>query len=198
MISIGLDVGRENDPAAVAALTTNGQRTDSHRPVWTALEVGNLELGTPYRALAELVCDLASEFGGSGFPAVVTVDATGIGAAVLEQCADYAPDVHVVGVTIVAGYALNHTGPDSYSVGKHRLTDTLQTAMQHRGLVLPDSDGGRMLGEQLRDFVRKPQASGYVKHEAKGSGHDDLVLATELALWTGDTLHDQQAGIAPA
>lgn len=197
MISIGLDVGREHDPAALAVLHTAGQREASHRPAWTALEVGNVELGTSYRALAVTACDLATGFARGGYPTVLTVDATGIGAAVVELCREHSPGLHLVAVTIGAGMALTDAGGGCYTVGKHRLSEVLGVALEGRGLTLPDTDGGRALHRQLGAFVRKPNRSGYQRHEAAGVGHDDLVLALELALWTGDTMHDQQAGLTP-
>lgn len=196
MISIGLDVGQKNDPAAVAVLHTTGPRPESHRPHWEALCVRNLPLGTPYRKLATHLVAVARDFTAAGYAVVATVDATGIGAAVLEYARAEDPRLHIVGVTIGAGRALEHAGPDDYVVGKHRLTEVLQVALEQRGLTVVDADESRHLGAQLRAFTRKPTASGYERHEAD-HGHDDLVLALELAIWTGDLMHDQHAGVAP-
>lgn len=193
MISIGLDVGRENDPAALAVLHTTGTRPGAHRPAWTALDVGNIPLGTPYQDVARRATSLARDFQQAGYPVVVTIDATGIGSAVVELARDQAPGLHIIAVTIGAGRTLTHHGPDQYTVGKHRLTETLQVALEQRGLTLTDTAGARELTEQLRRFARKPRRGGYARHEA-GHGHDDLVLALELAVWTGDALHDQHAG----
>lgn len=196
MISIGLDVGREHDPAALAVLHSGGTRPDSHRPHWHTLSIGNLELGTPYQQLAEIVVQLGGEFTEAGYPVVATIDATGIGAAVVELARTAAPELHIIALTIGAARTLTHNGPDDYTVGKHRLTETLQIALQQRGLTVPASAGARELRSQLDRFVQKPTPSGYRRHEA-ARGHDDLVLALELALWTGDTMYDQHAGVAP-
>lgn len=197
MISIGLDVGRESDPAALAVLHTTRTRADSHRPQWTALSVGNIELGTSYQRLAGLVAGVGRDFVGAGYPVVATVDATGIGAAVVELARDADPELHIVALTIGAGRSLTHAGPDAYTVGKHRLTEVLQVALQQDGLSVADCDGARELRDQIGRFVAVPTATGYQRHEAAAGGHDDLVLAVELALWTGDTMFDQQAGVAP-
>ncbi|MBA8929523.1 hypothetical protein BC739_006741 [Kutzneria viridogrisea] len=197
MISIGMDVGRERDPAALAVLHSAGPRPGSHRPCWDALDVGNLPLGTSYTALAQRAVSLAREFADAGWPVVLTLDATGIGAAVHELAVAAAPELHIVAVTIVAGSTVRHTGPDTYSVGKHRLTEVVQVALQQRGLSLPDTPGVQELRGQLGRFIAKPRPGGYQRHEAAGAGHDDLVLALALALWTGDALHDQHAGVTP-
>lgn len=197
MISIGLDVGKERDPAALAVLQTAGTRPDSHRPRWRVLEIGNLELGTPYHLIATRTVRLAESFVECGYPTVVTIDATGIGGAVSETARGCNPDLHIVDVTIGGGRVLTHNGPDEYTVGKHRLTEVLQVALEQQGLEIPDSDGAHLFRDQLGAFVRKPGRNGYIRHEAAGSGHDDLVLAAELAMWTGDHMFDQHAGVAP-
>jgi hypothetical protein len=195
MITIGLDVGKEQDPAALAVLHTHGElRPHSHRPRWAALSIGNIELGTKYAELARTVVDLGREFSTAGYSVVVVIDATGIGAAVLELARTAAPELHIVAVTISGGRVLSHAGPDDYVVGKHRLTETLQVALQQQGLAVPDTDGTHAFREQLSRFVTKRTRTGYQQHEA-ATGHDDLVLATELALWAGDTMFDQHAGV---
>lgn len=200
MISIGMDVGRENDPAALAVLRSGELRPDSHRPRWDLLSIGNIPLGTPYQRLADIAVGLGLEFEMAGYPTVLTIDATGIGAAVVELARTAAPSLLIVAVTIGAGRALTHSGAAEYTVGKHRLTECLQVAVQQHGLVVTDAAAGTpgavAFAQQLGQFVRKPNGRGYEQHEA-ATGHDDLVLAAELGLWTGDAMFDQQAGVAP-
>lgn len=200
MISIGLDVGREHDPAALAVLASAGALAGSHRPAWRLLEIGNLALGTDYLDLAEQAADLAGEFTQAGYATVLAVDATGIGAAVLEMARRSAPTERIYGVSITAGMSLSRTGPEHLSVGKHRLTDTLATALEHDRLTIDehaDADGVREFRSQLARFVAKPRAGkpAYHKHEA-ATGHDDLVLAVELALWLPDAMADEHAGVS--
>lgn len=194
MISIGMDVGKERDPAALAVLINQGLREGSHRPCWHALEVGNIELGTPYQALADLVVGVARDFTAEGFPVVVTIDATGIGAAVVELARTAAPELHIIALTIGSGRTRKLVGPDTYIVGKHLLTETLQVALEQRGLTVADSAGAEELHRQLTRFIAKTTATGYQKHEAS-TGHDDLVLGLELALFIGDAMFDQHAGV---
>jgi hypothetical protein len=196
VISIGLDVGKEHDPAALAVLQATGVPPGSHRPHWKALELGNVELGTAYLALAEMTAELGRSFAEAGYPVVVTIDATGIGAAVVELARAHDPELHIVAVTISSGRVLTHHGPDDYVVGKHRLTEVLQVALEHQRLALPDTAGGALTRAQLERFTAVPTATGYQRLEA-ATGHDDLVLTLELALWTGDTLYDQNAGVGP-
>jgi hypothetical protein len=195
VISIGLDVGKERDPAALTVLQSGQPRPGSHRPRWQALSIGNIELGTPYQRLADITAGVGLEFAQAGYPTVVTIDATGIGAAVVELVRTLAPELHVVAVTISSGHTLTHSAPDQYVVGKHRLTECLQVALEQRGLDIPDSDGARELRRQLERFTRRRTRTGYHRHEA-AEGHDDLVLTLELAVWTGDTMYDQHAGVA--
>lgn len=190
-----MDVGHDHDPAALAVLQSTELRPGSHRPVWDVLEVGNIKLRTPFQELAALAVDLALEFRIAGYPVVLTLDATGLGGPVVEMARTRAPDLQVIAVTISGGRTLTHNAPDEYTVGKHRLTEVLQVALEQQGLLVPDTPGGELFTSQAQRFVRKPTAGGHQKHEAAGSGHDDLVLAVELALWIGDTFFDQQAGV---
>lgn len=196
MITIGMDVGREHDPAALAVLHSRDFRPDSHRPIWKVLDVGNIELGTEYTQLAHTAADLAADFHHAGFPTVLAVDATGIGGAVVELARRRQPDVHLAAVTISGGHTLSRTDDHDYTVGKHRLTEVLQVALEQGGLRLPDTNGTYELHQQLANFARVPTGTGHVRHEAS-TGHDDLVLALELALWAGDALHDEYAGVTP-
>lgn len=196
MITIGLDVGRENDPAALAVLHARDLRPESHRPIWKALDVGNIALGTAYTDLAHTAADMAAEFHHAGFPVVLAIDATGIGGAIVELARRRRPEVHIAAVTISGGHVLSRTDEHDYTVGKHRLTEVLQVALEQGGLRLPDTDGTHELHQQLAAFSRQRTPSGYTKHEA-ASGHDDLVLALELALWIGDAMHDEYSGATP-
>lgn len=196
MITIGMDVGREHDPAALAVLHSRDFRPESHRPIWKALDVGNVALGTEYTQLAHTAADMAADFHHSGFPTVLAVDATGIGGAVVELARRRRPEVHLAAVTISGGHVLSRTDEHDYTVGKHRLTEVLQVALEQGGLRLPDTDGTHELHKQLANFSRIATTQGYQRHVA-ATGHDDLVLALELALWAGDTLHDEYAGASP-
>lgn len=199
MIALGMDVGREHDPAALAVLHGQYRRPGSHRLAWRLLEIGNLPLGTDYLDLATQIADLATDFTTAGYSTVTSIDATGIGAAVLELARREAPTEQIYGVTITGGHTLGQHAPD-ITVGKHRLTEVLQVALEQGGLTFDehaDPDGIAAFRRQLEQFTRSPsRSSGYQRHEA-ARGHDDLVLAAELALWTGDAMADEAAGIRP-
>lgn len=200
MISIGLDVGREHDPAALAVLHARGTRPDSHRPAWSLLDVGNIPRRTDYLDLARIAVGLSGHYTSAGFPTLLVIDSTGIGAAVLEMARREAPDQRIYGISISGGMTLSRHGPDEFVVGKHRLTETLRVALEQRGLVVAehaDPDGVREFRSQLAAFGRRPSAARYEKHEAL-RGHDDLVLAVELAMWIGDAMCDEDAGVRRA
>lgn len=197
VICIGLDVGREHDPAALAVLVSTDTPSPSHRPTWSILDVGNVARGTDYTDLVEMVTELHDEFVAAGYTTTLTIDATGIGAAVVEMAQKRIPEQRVYAVTIGSGMTLVSHG-DRITVGKHRLTEALQVAVEQSRISVDDGaspDGVRELNEQMRSFSSKPgRRPGYQRHEA-ARGHDDLVLAVELALWTGDSMADQAAGV---
>lgn len=200
MIALGMDVGREHDPAALAVLHGQYRRPGSHRLAWRLLEIGNLPLGTDYLDLATQIADLATDFTTAGYSTVTSIDATGIGAAVLELARGQAPAEQIYGVTITGGHSLGTQSATDFTVGKHRLTEVLQVALEQEGLTFDehaDPDGIAAFRRQLAQFRSSPSRTGsYQRHEA-ARGHDDLVLAAELALWTGDAMADEAAGIRP-
>lgn len=198
MISIGLDVGREHDPAALCVLRSGTPPHGGHRPAWHVLDIGNIPRGTDYTDLAAQAAGLTLEFADAGYDAVLTIDATGIGAAVVELARKQAPEQRIYAVTIGAGRSLTSSGGGDFTVGKHRLTEVLQVAMERSRLTIDEQASPDGVGEfqrQLGRFVRKPGKRGYQKHEA-AKGHDDLVLAVELAMWTGDAMADDAAGVS--
>ncbi len=123
------------------------------------------------------------------------VDATGVGKPVVDALQD--AGVQPVALTITAaGKATRVRG--GWHVPKRDLIASAQIALQSRRLViaagLPDT---AILVQELQDYrVEISEATGHDSYNARSGKHDDLVLATALAVWYRDyqlKLWDRQA-----
>ena len=117
----------------------------------------------------------------------LVLDVTGVGKDVgdLFAVAGLAP----IGVTITAGDAVTSEGLN-YHMPKPNVVSRLQALLHngqlkiHRGLA----DAPALVAE-LQSFRAEISASGFWRFGARSGKHDDLVLATAIALWRshGDT-----------
>lgn len=123
-------------------------------------------------------------------PVTLVVDRTGVGRAVGDQFTDAALDVDLQLVTITGGDSVTKDG-ESLRVPKRDLAGVVAVLLQSSRLeITKDSPHSETLRSELRNFRVKISASG---HDSYGAGddwrenaHDDLVLATALALWAGE------------
>lgn len=133
-----------------------------------------MPLGTPYRKVAERVVELAEELGAGS---QVVVDATGLGAPVVETLREMDVPGGVVAVTITGGGSASGAARDWW-VPKGDLIGTVSVLLDQGRLKVPrGSAGAHALMRELLAMRRVGR-----KMEA-GSGHDDLVLALALACW---------------
>ena len=133
-------------------------------------------MGTPYPKVVERIGNLIDKLPG----AVLVVDATGVGRAVLDQMheAGLAP----VAVTITGGRFTSFDG-NHWRVPKQALLRPLVAAMDAGWLKvakgLPDAEA---LQVELQAFQRRITECGHDAFQGVGE-HDDLVIAVALACW---------------
>lgn len=115
----------------------------------------------------------------------LVVDATGVGAAVIDQFR--AAGLHPVAVTITGGDAVSGADP-SWRVPKRDLVSTLQVLMQTGRLkVAAGLPLAGVLQSELGTFRVAISAKGHDSYAAwRERDHDDLVLALALACWCGE------------
>jgi hypothetical protein len=181
--TVGCDLGQSFDPTAVAVVRKLHAGTD--RPIFQVGHLERLPLQMPYPAQVNHVAHLMARLRA---PAELVLDITGVGRAVgdMFQLAGLAP----IGVTITAGDAVTNEGLN-FRVPKLALVSRLQACLHnqqlkiHRGLAEAE-----VLVQELQNFHASVSDSGYWRFGARGANkHDDLVLATAIALWrsAGDT-----------
>jgi hypothetical protein len=112
------------------------------------------------------------------------VDATGVGAPVVDLLKAARPGCRIVPVTITGG---DQEGSDGtlYRVPKRDLVTGLQVVIEQRRLeIAKRSRSARELMAELAEMKQTVTGFGRTKFEADGSrAHDDLVLALALAWW---------------
>ncbi len=124
----------------------------------------------------------------------LVLDRTGVGRAVSDLFAARSlPGVQVVPTTITAGF---EAGPADGGMRcpKRDLVGAVATVLQRWRLkVHPDLPLAATLTEELKNFRITYTATGHARYEAGGDAlswreqpHDDLVLATSLAVWWGE------------
>jgi hypothetical protein len=155
-------------------------------PTYEVRYLERLALGTPYPEVARCVLRLMRT------PplrdnAVLAVDATGVGRAVVDQLK--AHGLSFMSVVITAGHKESRDG-DTYRVPKRDLIARPQVLLQEgnrRLKIAPSLPEAGTLVEELLNFRHKITDAGNDTYGSWREGqHDDLLLALCLAVWAAD------------
>ena len=196
--TVGVDLGQTTDPTAICIIEKKVVPVDdwsSLKPLETqALYVcrhlERLPLGTTYPAQVQHVANLLHR------PPLtylnwrktdLVVDGTGVGKAVVDifRSAGLRPK----SVTITAGRQVVTKG-EEYHVPKLELVSRLQSALHSGSLKIVDKiPDAKVLTSELQNFRTNYTSAGNVIFNAREGQHDDLVLATAIALWWAEGSH---------
>jgi hypothetical protein len=189
----GLDLGQIQDFSA--AVVAEKQESEfhhlSHRPtkvprVYYIRSAHRFDLRTPYTTIVQEVTKVLSQPSLAGKTALL-IDATGVGRAVTDIFKAAPLSAPLYEVTITAGEHVSRER-DAFHVPKRDLAAAVQVAFEQELIKiaqgLPFED---ILKQELKNFKVKINAkTAHDSYEAWREGeHDDLVLATALALWGG-------------
>jgi hypothetical protein len=116
----------------------------------------------------------------------LVVDATGVGAPVVEMLRAIRPACLVTAVTITSGEHATGRG-EEWHVPKKDLMAGLLVLLEDGQLKIHRKlREAATLVRELTDIRLRPQSGGHVGMGAEGYGeHDDLALAVALACWRG-------------
>jgi hypothetical protein len=176
--SLGLDLGQKRDHAAVAIV--------ARRPGSRYYSVSHLErmpLGTTYPRVVERVREMVQDEKLRG-QCRLAVDATGVGAPVVDLLRAARLGCDVAAVTITSGERESQSG-QAWSVPKRDLIAGVQLLLEQGELRIPRllRETGALVRELL-DVRITMSGGGRVRLGADGFGqHDDLVIALSLACW---------------
>lgn len=181
MFYIGLDLGQKRDHSAVVVV----ERID-HRPAFQGTEFAllvaryaqRLPLGTPYPRVVERMREITRNPAVRGECALV-VDATGVGAPVVDMLRAARLGCEVTAVTITGG-----DRGTTESAPKRDLLAGVQVLLEHGLLKLGKLREGARLRQELADMRMAMTGAGRMRVGAEGAGeHDDLAIALALACW---------------
>ncbi len=197
--AIGVDLGQVQDHTALCAVQSAEFEDRSVRdPVtfgwrtWKTMDVRHVQrlpLGLPYPVMVERIARLVERVqrvtvhGQRPDPVELVLDATGVGAAVVELVLPlvHCP-VHAVTITATGRAAKREQG--RWSVPKADLVGAVATALQtgwlRIGSAVPQA---QELTRELLAMTAKITPAGNRQFEAAAGSHDDLVLAVALAVW---------------
>jgi hypothetical protein len=187
MFYLGLDLGQKRDHSAVAIV----ERRD-HCRAWEpqtnydllVRHVERVPLGTPYPAIVEGVRKL-SEMDELAGQCSVVVDATGVGAPVVDLLKRAQLSGRLYPVTITGGERERESG-GVWSVPKRDLIAGVEVALEKGQLRIAKNlrDAGSLVRELMDVKTTTKASSGRVRIGADGcKQHDDLVIALALACW---------------
>jgi len=180
--TLGLDLGQLADYTATAVVEREEQ---AGRPREPLLSVRHLERvrGVPYPKIVETTDALLSQHPLRNQTAFV-IDRTGVGVAVTDMFV--AAGLRPIGITITGGDVVNGNERDGYRVPKRELVGSLQSALQSGRLKiaasLPLADV--LVKEALNFRVTIDPRTAHDSYAAwREDDHDDLILATAMAVW---------------
>ena len=185
--TLGLDLGFASDFSALVGLERIDTLMDDQitKKRYEIRLLRRIRLGTPYEEIVEIVGHVMKALPrvhGQPPPQLI-VDGTGAGLPVCQllKKAGLGP----ISVTITGGREETTSGNFNFNIPKRNLVASLQVAFQSGRLKisrdLPDAEN---LINELLNFRVTISSSGHDSYDAwRERIHDDLVLATALALW---------------
>jgi len=188
---LGLDLGQKQDFTALAVL---GRRRGADGKFTYELQrLHRFELGTAYTSIIERVIRLLDkpERKGSGVRPLhgctLGLDATGVGAPVVDLFRAARPPCKLHPVTITAGQSATFSD-GGWHVPKHCLVSTVSVLLESDRLRYNARvPFAKELSEELAKFQVKVIPSANVVYGSWREGsHDDLVLAVAIAAWLGE------------
>jgi hypothetical protein len=187
---MGLDLGQQHDPTALATVRRSRRyefyghpKRPARRLLSEVYQLGYLErlpLGTHYPVIVGHVGRLLQRQTWVG-NVELSIDATGVGRPVCDMFER--AGFQFKAVTIVGGDTETHDG-DNYRVPKIKLVSQLQ-ALLHEGRLQIQKDliDAEALVRELQDFRVTHTDSGRMQFGAREGKYDDLVLALAIAVW---------------
>jgi len=114
--------------------------------------------------------------------ATLVVDKTGVGVAVGQLFLQAGARCELV--TITAGHEPTEPHPGEHRVPKGVLVSRVQSLLhQQRLRIAAGLPNAPLLVEELKSFEVGFTSTGHMTFNARSGKHDDLVLATSLAVW---------------
>ena len=178
-IFFGLDLGRRQDPSAISILERSHESTGRLDPTSFEIElrlrfvlrhVETFPLGTHYFEIVRRIRNLVQ---GAGPLKTLVVDASGVGAPIVEAFRAVRLGANLIPITITGS---GHPHPDphgGYLVPRRDLISNLRILMERGLLKIPPAIHGK--DALIKELI-------HLK-DNQGQHHDDLAISLTLAAW---------------
>jgi hypothetical protein len=189
---VGVDLGQTTDPTAICVLEVLDvpdiepdkiyNAVPFHPTAYHVRHLERLRLGMSYVEQASYVYEIMHT--APLTKATLVVDQTGVGRPVVDLFRQ--AGLKPIAVTITAGDSTTREKlqPDDWHVAKLTLVSRLQATLHSGDLkIAADLPETAALVSELQDFKATFTQTGYARFGAREGKHDDLVLATAIALW---------------
>ncbi|HVW10988.1 MAG TPA: hypothetical protein VHC90_20530 [Bryobacteraceae bacterium] len=187
MFFVGLDLGQKRDHTAVVVVERIENRRAFMGSEFERLVVRYAErmaLGMPYPQVVERIREIVRQEDLYYGRSTITVDASGVGAPVVDMLNAARLSCPVKAVTITGGERAS-SGRGGECVPKRDLMAELLVLLENRHLTIGKLQEGPRLVRELGDVRMRVNANGRARLGAEGAGeHDDLVIALALACWS--------------
>lgn len=182
---IGVDIGQKRDPTAIAVAEAQERITHGRSEYhYLIRHLERLQLGTPYPDVARRVGKIYhGARARSGKEALIYVDATGVGAPIVDMLRDDPPGTRSIKAVYFTHGDRREEARGEVKLGKAYLVSRLQALLQTRRLHLPQTSEAEALAKELLDYEIRLDENANDKYGAFKVGcHDDLVTALGLAV----------------
>jgi len=160
----------------------------TRRPVnrYRVVNVRRYPRGTPYPDIYRSVQSILAQLPATPMAPSLFVDRTGVGGPVVDAMREMG--IALTGISITGGSRINRVSSQDVNVPKALLASSLDIAFAEDRLELTsEAESSDALRAELQGFRVKKTSHGNETMEAWREGiHDDLVLATAMAIWGAD------------
>jgi hypothetical protein len=178
-VRIGCDLGQKTDPTAIVVIEIE-KRADL-KEHFVARHVERMPLGTPYPAVVDRLVVIHWKLVADHEQAPIWVDATGLGAPVVDLLRE--ARLPVTPVYLTGTDKAVREGSELH-LGKAVLVSRLQVLLQSGQIHLPKTAEAQALIDELLSYEIRVTDAGHAQFGAfKTGAHDDLVTALGLAVW---------------
>lgn len=187
--TIGLDLGQAKDYTALIILET--VHLPGREDIYNVLNLERTR-GTPYTEVVGRTKAIMQKLKGAS----LVVDQTGVGAPVVDMFRK--AGLKPIGVMIHGGAAENRE-LQTWKVPKRNLVGVVQVPLQNRRLNIAAGPLQEILVNELLIFKVKidPETAHDSYSAWRERDHDDLVLATAMAIWWADHQRKNMVTVGP-
>jgi hypothetical protein len=188
---VGIDLGQAQDFTALVVARRRRETVEKQKVVnhYDIAHIRRYPLGTPYPVIvAEVVSQLKQPpFAGK---VRLIIDGSGVGRAVVDLFREPLATI-AVPITITASGAPSKDDQGYWRVAKRDLIGAVSVLLQTGRLkIAAQLEEAPLLTTELQNYEVKISDAGHDSYNARGdSAHDDLVLATAMACWAGESGH---------